>query len=147
VIRNDKETPIKYYQYLLIDPEGYEYRTNDIVSFCKNKNIDYRTIARYYNKGKIKLKYKENAKIETINCENWQSFNDKSKEKIKKINYLIYDKDGNEYKVHHLGEFCKEMSLSARTFRSFFNRLVEMKVRKNYTQTVINTIGWKIIRL
>ena len=107
------------------------------------KNIKYR------NKGKIEIKSINQCKEQkSLNCQGWQ-FNDLNKKEIiikseGKVKWLLIDRYDTTYEIINLKKFCQDNNLSERTFRTFKNKgIIDIKIRKNYKENILNTIGWE----
>lgn len=71
-IKSNKE---KYIKYKLIDPSGNEtiiLRGEIIKDLCEKLNLDHRTLRYYKNKGRIKIKNKNQCGIKSANCDGWE---------------------------------------------------------------------------
>lgn len=139
-------------RYMLISPDSNEYKVYNnqcITNLTKELNLDLRLLRLYRNKGKIEIRNINQCKSQkSINCQGWQ-FIDFNKEEIivkseGKIKWLLVDKDNKTHEVSNLKKFCQENKLSERTFRTFKNKgIVNLQIRSNYKENILNTIGWE----
>lgn len=149
--RKDKE--IKY-NYIITSPKNIVYYVFKLTFFCEEHTLDYRTMRLNRNNGKINIKNKTTANKNTLNCDGWEIKNIKNtdicgvKKSKRKNKYILISPSNKKYEINNLENFCKEKDLSARTFRTFFNKgKINMVIRKTYHHKILNTIGWEIITI
>lgn len=138
-------------KYRLLSPDGIEYiiyTDEDAIIKTTELNLDFRTLKRYRNSGKINLRgISKCKKIQSLNCQGWE-FIDPIREIIKvesirKLFWKITSPNGEVFFPKSLIDFCNENNLSLRTFRTFKNRgIIRMLIRKNYSDEIINSFGW-----
>jgi hypothetical protein len=149
-----KKKPKMTLKYLLIDPEGKEfpiYTHESATEKAKNLNLNFRILKLYRNRGKIQIRNIKKCINETsMNCQNWQFIdvvNNENKYYVsdrRKIAWKIISPKGEVFFEKNLLKFCKENSLSYRTFNTFKNLgIINLSIRKNYGREIINTIGWQ----
>jgi hypothetical protein len=90
-------------------------------------------VTRYYQK--------------SLNCQGWELIDNKHKEhdfsSKRKVSWKLTSPNGENFYESNLLEFCKINKLSYRTFNTFKNKgEIRMKLRKNYKQEILNSIGW-----
>lgn len=139
-------------KYILISPDNQEYKVyNDqsIKNVANELNLNLRLLRLYRNKGKIEIKSINQCKEQkSLNCQGWQ-FNDLNKKEIiikseGKVKWLLIDRYDTTYEIINLKKFCQDNNLSERTFRTFKNKgIIDIKIRKNYKENILNTIGWE----
>ena len=152
VIRDDIPI-IEKYKYVLVDPNGKEYKFNKIHLFCNEYNLDIRTISRNRNNGKIKIIKKRTNKVEVLNCENWEFINYekdgriKSWESIVPIKWKAISPNGEITFINNISKFCNENNLSYFTFLKNINKgKISKKLRENHKIiNVVNSINWEIL--
>jgi len=74
VIRTDKSSYKKNVCWIITDPNNikYELSKGEFKSFVFNHNIDWRTLNRFKNKGKVMIKNKSLSSFKTLNTEGWE---------------------------------------------------------------------------
>jgi hypothetical protein len=151
--KSDKEKERKI-RFILISPCGKEYKIHTDENgeeLILKMGLSLRTLRIYRNRGVINIRNINQCESDfSRNCQGWQfldmnhgldikSFESKSIPKWK-----LKSPNGDLYIVGNLRNFCQENNLSYRTLQSFLGSVVDMRIRKNYSNEVINTIGWYI---
>lgn len=144
---------------ILIDPDGNVFNFKNVdknfTKFIEENNLNSRMLIMYRNKGKIKIRNKNKCiNISTLNLEGWEYIIVDKHELIKEFSskrkpiFEVVDVFDNIYQVTNLLKFSKENKLSYRTLNTFIDRgKINMIIRKNYSDLILNTIGWEIKRM
>ena len=155
IIRNDiqiKDSPI---EFILIDPHDNKYELNKqkLSKFCKEHDIDVRTISAYRNLGKIKIIQKKEAKQQTLNCEGWElihlsktepSFN-RIKPSKRFVRYELIRPNGIIEKTNSLKKFCLKNNLNYDKMRSFINKgAITFNINEKTKENIINLLNWEV---
>jgi len=148
----NKKQPKRDVKYLLISPSGEEIRIFTYESakkICLKLNLNLRILKLYRNKGKIKFRNKEQCKNRnSLNCQGWEFIDNNHAEhdfiSKRKVSWKITSPNNEIYYESNLLKFCKDYHLSYRTFNTFKNKgIIDMTIRKNYKQEILNSIGWQ----
>ena len=155
IIRNDIPIKEKSIEFILIDPDNNEYKVNKqkLSDFCKEHNIDTRTISAYRNLGKIKITQKKESKQETLNCEGWELIHltkkDQSFSRIKpsrrKIRYELISPDGVIERTNSLKKYCIKNNLNYDKTRDYLNTgIIKFEVTKRTKENIKNLLNWEV---
>jgi hypothetical protein len=153
-LKENKKKHIRKVRYRLVDPFGKEhliYTDENAEQILYNMKLDARLLRLYRNMGKIKIKNVDQCKREfSTNIEGWEFIDilhiEKSKqyESVRKDSWIIISPCNEKYVINNLRKFCLDNKLSYRTFITFKNKgVIDMSIRKNYSNIIRNTIGWK----
>ena len=102
--------------YIVTDPDGKEYRTDDLVEFCEEHSTEETKLLAGPLR-KVAQKLSKHSKRWTC--------------RYADDNYIATDPDGREHKIHNIIEFCKEHNLYQASMRKVARGLAD------------ETKGWK----
>jgi len=137
------------YNYKLISPDNIIYTGICLKTFCEDKKLNYDTIRKKINKGKIYLNSSGfKPKTETLNCENWEVVRE-DKEKIKPYYlYEIISPKKERFKIEKLAPFCKKHNLDHRTMMEHKNLgIIKIKHKTRTKENTLNCENWEVIKI
>jgi group I intron endonuclease len=146
MIRHPDAKPNKDYGYILYDPDGNEYETNNIQQFCREHNLKNEYMYRLCN-----------GIIPSYN--GWTGYTTSEKQELKKkqrtvnklskrqkplYTWIITDPDGNEYKVKSLDKFAREYMSDYGNFKTTARAL--LRISNDEDTYSIKYHGWKVLK-
>jgi len=153
---NRKEPYLKI-KYLLVSPDGREYKISSrdtLEDISKSLFLNLRILRLYRNRGRIDLRNINQCKLESSrNCQGWEFIDYKRDKNYKEFessrieSWEATSPVGEVFYTSNLALFCRNHSLSYRTFQTFKNKTIKMPIRSNFSDKIINSIGWSIKKL
>jgi hypothetical protein len=133
-------------KYTLIDPNGKEYRNVCLITICKENNLNFYTLRKHINYGKIKIKKTYNIKESTLNCENWQVFREgKIGRRIPHL-WILINPNNEEFPIYknELMTFIESHNLDWRILNRRRNMgKIKIKNKTQCYEKTLNTEGWE----
>ena len=118
------------------------------MDMCRKYQLNFDTLRKHINYGKIKVNKTYNIKQITLNCENWQVKKLTESKQRRNILWTLISPTNiyhNLYK-HELFKFVTDNNLNWRLLTTWKNKgKIKIKNKKLCTQKTLNTIGWEFI--
>ncbi len=135
-------------KYNLIDPDGNLFMNVCLNEICRKYNLNFHTIRKRTNRGKIQIRKTKNIKENTLNCEGWEVIR-KDLDKYKyKIKWILIDPAGNKIEIfkNNFANIIKQYKLDWRILNRNKNKgTIKIKNRSQCRKETLNTEGWEII--
>ena len=134
-----------YKPYIVIDPNNIIYNNVCLIKICRENNLNFDTMRKHTNYGKIKLNKTHNIKSTTLNCENWEVIRNDKTDKRKILWTLINPKkEIFNFHQYELQPFLKTNNLNCRILNIWKNKgVIKMKNKKLCSENTLNTEGWE----
>jgi hypothetical protein len=133
-------------KYTLIDPAGKEYKNVCLSAICEEKNLNFYTLRKHINYGKIQIKKTYHIKENTLNCESWQVLREGKHGRRMKSLWLIIDPNNKEFNLYkdELKKFIEINNLDWRILNRWKNKgKIEIKNKSQCYKNTLNTEGWE----
>jgi len=146
-----------HFLYKFVDPSGIVYENIGLRTICRTNNLNFDTMRKHINYGKIKTNKTYNINVTTLNCENWEVIRNDKPTHIKRYNgsarkKLIWEiiSPTNEIfyvKCKNWTDFLKEHNLDWRTFHKWENK-GKIKIRNigKSSDRTLNSQNWEVKR-
>ncbi len=133
-------------KYVLINPDGEIYENICLSTICEEKKLNFYTLRKHINYGKIQIKKTHNIKENTLNCENWQVLREGKHGRGMKSLWVAIDPNGEVFNLYkdELKKFIEINNLDWRILNRWKNKgKIRIKNKSQCYKNTLNTEGWE----